>query len=384
MNVYQVDPVDVLMLRGNRSFGDGGEHGEVSMPPWPSVFAGAFRAALLGQDANLLAAYSRHAGDSNRPVRERSAAIREAIGERLFDVLGTPDAPGSFRLAWLSLARHGGPVMPLPADLLAFRSGEELRTVPLTPAEIPGASGPLPLRAVPRLEAQQKPAGGAWLDAAGVQAHLAGMAPATVMPTSRLFAAETRLGIGIDPTARTAADGALYTTEAVSFAAGSGFLVGIEGMEGAALPDEGVLRLGGDGRAARYRRVDAALPAPAPVAGRFRLVMATPAVFAGGWIPDGVAADADGHYRLKGDGFSARLVCAAVPRNAVVSGWDIARWIPKTAQRVVPAGSVYWFDGFEGDHRKLATWVAGGVWGDNADRQRRAEGFNLALLGEWR
>jgi CRISPR-associated protein Cmr3 len=101
-------------------------------------------------------------------------------------------------------------------------------------------------------------------------------------------------------------------------------------------------------------------------------------------VPDGVSEDADGHYRLKGAGFSARLVCAAVPRNAVVSGWDIARWIPKTAQRVVPAGSVYWFDRFEGDHRKLATWVAGGVWGDNADRQRRAEGFNLALLGEWR
>jgi CRISPR-associated protein Cmr3 len=307
-----------------------------------------------------------------------------AIGDSLFGVLGTPDAPGSFRLAWLSLARLGGPVMPLPADLLAFRHGDELRTVPLTPAAVPGASGPLPLRAVPRLETQQKPAGGAWLDAAGVQAHLAGAAPAAVMPTSRLFAAETRLGIGIDPTARTAAEGALYTTEAVSFAADSGFLVGIEGMEGVALPDEGVLRLGGDGRAARYRRVDAALPGHAPSADRFRLVMSTPAVFAGGWVPDGVSEDADGHYRLKGAGFSARLVCAAVPRNAVVSGWDIARWIPKTAQRVVPAGSVYWFDSFEGDHRKLATWVAGGVWGDNADRQRRAEGFNLALLGEWR
>ena len=29
---------------------------------------------------------------------------------------------------------------------------------------------------------------------------------------------------------------------------------------------------------------------------------------------------------------------------------------------------------------KLAAWVAGGLWGDNHDMQRRAEGFNRAWL----
>ena len=48
---YFVQPLDVLMIRGNKSFGDAGQHGEAVMPPWPSLFAGAFRSALLGKDA---------------------------------------------------------------------------------------------------------------------------------------------------------------------------------------------------------------------------------------------------------------------------------------------------------------------------------------------
>ena len=53
------------------------------------------------------------------------------------------------------------------------------------------------------------------------------------------------------------------------------------------------------------------------------------------------------------------------------------RWAPKTAQRVAPAGSVYWFDQFDGDAGKLAAWVAGGLWPQNAttppeSAQRRA------------
>jgi hypothetical protein len=44
---------------------------------------------------------------------------------------------------------------------------------------------------------------------------------------------------------------------------------------------------------------------------------------------------------------------------------------------------VYWFNDFKGDTGKLAKWVAGGLWSDNPDEQRRAEGFNRALLAAW-
>jgi hypothetical protein len=40
------EPLDVLMLRGNRLFG-GGVHGESHMPPWPSLFSGALASRAL-------------------------------------------------------------------------------------------------------------------------------------------------------------------------------------------------------------------------------------------------------------------------------------------------------------------------------------------------
>lgn len=379
---YFVTPQDVLMLRGNKSFGDAGEHGEALMPPWPSLFAGAFRAALLGQDAQQVTRFT------------SGQRLEGALGE----VLGSPAAPGEFRINWVSLARcaEGSTThtcaIPLPADLLAFGDAALPKLEALTPAVLPGAcaaSSALPLTAHLRRGKADKPDSGCWLFGTGLEDHLHGRLPnagnATVAAAD-LYKREARLGIALDAGARTAADGAIYTTEAIAFAPDAGFLIGIEGLQGQ-LPERGMLRLGGDGRSASYTRIDFHAPT-APLDHitrdrRFRLVLATHGLFGAGALPERVARQEDGSYLLHGEGFSARLACAAVPRHEVVSGWDLALWQPKPAQRVAPAGSVYWFDQFEGEADKLAAWVTAGLWGDNPDAQRRAEGFNRAWLAAW-
>lgn len=388
---YFVEPLDVLMIRGNKSFGGAGEHGEAVMPPWPSLFAGAFRSALLADDAGRLADFVAIGTDRNLSVEERRSRMQRLLGDSLFRVLGTPLEPGDFRISWLSLARRYdadvSALVPLPADLAVLDAAQADTPVALRPAPLPGgvaASLPLPMAAVLRTQRQGKPAGGHWLDINALAAHLAGMVPQTTLTTAELYKRETRLGIALDGERRTAAEGALYTTEAVAFRQDTGFLVGVEGDHGQ-LPQSGLLRLGGDGRGARYERVGLELPEAAlpPHGERFRLILATPGLFAGGWLPPGIRRGSDGGYRLVCEGFSARLACATVSRNEVVSGWDLANWRPKIAQRVVPAGTVYWFDEFDGDAGKLAEWVKGGLWGEDADQQRRAEGFNNAWLGTW-
>lgn len=260
--------------------------------------------------------------------------------------------------------------------------------VALQPAPPPHgsfASGELPLTALLRIGKQVKPASGRWLDAAAMTRHLAGTLPTDAFKTEAIFKRETRLGIALDSQSGTTQDGALYTTEAVSFCAGAGFLVGIEGDHGQ-LPKVGLLRLGGDGKGARFYHQKHYAPSAAPQilpSCGFRLILTTPGIFTGGWLPERVTKQSDGSYRLNGDGFSARLACAAVGRNDVISGWDLAHWQPKTAQRVAPAGSVYWFDELAGDAGKLAAWVNQGLWGEHPDRQRRAEGFNQAWLATW-
>jgi CRISPR-associated protein Cmr3 len=400
-NYYFVEPLDVLMIRGNKSFSSDGQHGEAVMPPWPSLFAGAFRSALLGNDAQMLSRFVAVGTDKALSTDARNSQMRCILGDSLFAALGTPSEPGDFRVTWLSLAMGahdplsaGNPssrvaaIMPFPADLTAFEEAGIPLIVALQPVPLPNgnaASGELPLTALLRVGKQVKPVSGRWLDGTGMTRHLAGKLSKDVVKTEALFKRETRLGIALDPHSGTTQDGALYTTEAVSFCAGAGFMVGIEGDHGQ-LPSAGLLRLGGDGKGARYYRLKdyepPAAPQPLPGCG-FRLILTTPGIFTGGWLPERVTHQSDGSYRLTGDGFSARLACAAVGRNDVISGWDLANWQPKTAQRVAPAGSVYWFDALAGDVGKLAAWVKQGLWGEHPDRQRRAEGFNQALLATW-
>lgn len=391
-NYYFVEPLDVLMIRGNKSFGGDGQHGEAVMPPWPSLFAGAFRSALLGQDAQMLSRFVAIGTDPMLASDARQAQMRQLLSDALFAALGTPAEPGDFRITWLSLAKgidgRVSALLPLPADLAAFEDAGVAPLVALEPAPLPigqHASGELPSTAMLRLGKQVKPVSGRWLSDAGMAQHQAGMLPKDVIKTEALFKREVRLGIALDTHSGTAQNGALYTTEAVSFCRGAGFLIGIEGDHDQ-LPATGLLRLGGDGKGARFSRQQGyELPAAPPLlpGSGFRLILTTPGIFTGGWLPERVTRQPDGGYRLNGDGFSARLACAAVGRNDVVSGWDLANWQPKAAQRVAPTGSVYWFDKLTGDRDKLAAWVKQGLWGDHPDLQRRAEGFNQALLATW-
>ncbi len=383
---YYVRPTDSLFIRGNQDFGDGGEHGAGQMPPPPSLFAGAFRSALLGKDARQLADFLSH-GQCSTP--------------ELAQCLGTPNAPGSFRIHWLSLAGESKagdvpePLMPLPADLRML--GKNFAA--LEPRPVPCGvqlAGDLPLCATLVSVKQEKPTDDIYLRSQGFQQYLQGQKPdpSQGIKSGCLYKKDPRLGIGMNAAARTVEEGQIYITEGYAFHVppsestarfvSTGFLVGMKGVADV-LPDQGHLRLGGDGRSAHYRRVSFSPSAIVPQNGRFRLLLQTPALFTKGWLPDGVT-QLNVTYRLQGDGFSARLACAALGRRDIISGWDMYQWCPKPAEAAVPAGSVYWFDEFEGEVGRLAEWVDAGLWPKNlttAQKSRRAEGYNRAIVGLW-
>lgn len=365
-----IEPLDVLFLRGNKLFGDPGSFGESLIPPNPSVVAGALRSRILADAGIDLTGFS--AGQIDHPE------------------IGTPANPGPFIVADFRLARRAddGSVEGLhapPADLVISQQDPDtsptltrLRPTPLAPG-INSSTG-LPRLPVLAQEERSKPAGGYWLTDAGWQAYLAGDTPAAnqLVQSGHLWSIDARIGVGLDPEQRRADDGKLFTTEAVAFKDGVGFLASIAHAK---TPDQGLLRLGGDGRAAALHAVETARPEPdyAAIAraGRCRVVLTTPGIFTEGWRLPGV--DSEGRLRLAG--IEARLVAAAVPRYQVVSGWDLAENQPKAAQRAAPAGSVYWLEELSATADQLRDWVAVGLWPENAaDTQRRAEGFNRFTL----
>ncbi|MBI4468133.1 MAG: type III-B CRISPR module-associated protein Cmr3 [Acidobacteria bacterium] len=378
-----LEPLDVLFPRGNKLFGDAGSFGKAQMPPWPSAAAGAIRSRMLADSGVDFSAFARGEVIGN-------AALR--------DVLGTPQVPGFFRIGWFSIGRRINgviePLIALPADVVANEDSDAMRYLHPQPLPKGLRASCLTARvAMLRQEPGAKPEGGLWLASKGFAAYLRGETLSRkehAVRTGDLWKTDVRIGIALDPQRRAAAERALFTVEAIATDESTGFLACIEGADGL-VPKGGLLRLGGDGRGARIEVCKVAWPEPdwdrIARERRFRLVLVTPGLFERGWLPPGTQAD--GTTWSGPDGLSARLVCAAVPRAQVVSGWDLALEAPKAALRAAPGGSVYWFDAQGSDDavltialRKLAG-EGFGCLSDYPDRARLAEGFNNVMIANW-
>lgn len=378
-----LEPLDVLFLRGNRLFGDPGSYGESLVPPWPSVVAGALRSRLLADDRVDLADF--------------------AAGRVTHATLGTPAQPGSFAVTAFQLARRcaDGRVEALvapPADLVITEDDPgnptSVRALkPTPPAAGLLSSAPLPYLPVLAETTRGKPAGGYWLGEAGWRKYLAGQvpAPSDLVSSQALWKIDARVGVGLDAATGRASDGRLFSVQAVAMSkrgqgGSSGYDVGfLAGVTGSPLPKGGTVRLGGDGRAASVQPATASLPEPdhqaLAKARRCRLVLTTPGIFPDGWRLPGMSAD--GAFEL--DGVRGHIVCAAVPRAEVVSGWDLARWRPKAAKRAAPTGSVYWIEQLEATSEQLRKLAERGLWtgAEYATDIRRTEGFNRLALASW-
>jgi CRISPR-associated protein Cmr3 len=400
-----IEPLDVLLLRGNKLFGDPGSHGEALIPPWPSVAAGALRSRMLADAGIDLAAFAR--GEVDHPS------------------LGTPTAPGPFTVTGFHLARRHADgrvelLMAPPADLVVFAAeGDQpfrvQRMAPTAPAAGLASSAELPRLPVLAQADRHKPAGGYWLTEAGVRKYLAGRVPAAETDWVRsgdLWRLDHRVGVGLDAAQRRAKDGQLFSMQAIAFAKREhgaetdvGFLATARGAEP---PTSGLVRLGGDGRAAALHQVNDYRPPASDyeaiaAAGCCRLLLTSPGLFGtplpaekgerAGWLPTGADVATrrdDGAIRFDLHGVSGWLVCAAVPRAEVVSGWDLATWSrgqgggPKPALRAAPAGSVYWLDDLDAAPDALRKLAETGLWREPCDdATRRAEGFNRIAIAAY-
>ena len=117
---------------------------------------------------------------------------------------------------------------------------------------------------------------------------------------------------------------------------------------------------------------------------KVRMVLASPAPFAKGWIP-GWLEESFGGYVGKPPGIpvNLRLISAIVDRWQPISGWSIERGKPqgpKALRPMAPGGSVYFFEIIEGKSSDLAQGWLESVCDD---RQDGKDGFGLALWGIW-
>lgn len=354
-----LEALDVWLFRDGRPFDARSDHRAQSLfPPYPTVIQGAIRSHhLVVKGVGL----------------QNQSKIREEVG--------TTDDVKGLRLRGPFLARReAGRIVryfPQPADAVSV--AEQPRTI--KPASAPKPPGGSVLTSCPTsylLGLEDEPAkgeGGLWLREDNLRSYLRGGA-VTGVPESELFIRENRLGIGRNDDRRTSEEGLLYEVEFIRPQTDVGLLVGVKGYE--SWPKDGLLRIGGEGRAARFGQVEVgAWPEPlCPLPIRFKLYFATPAYFDGGWQPKNGAW---------GRFFSGNvtLVAAAVGRYESVGGYDWARNNHKPARRYVPAGSVYYFES-DGNARLQPDLEQDAVTDCPTGNGYEAKiGFGQVMIEEW-
>jgi CRISPR-associated protein Cmr3 len=150
--------------------------------------------------------------------------------------------------------------------------------------------------------------------------------------------------------------------------------------------------IGGESRLGKIEKVDNLIPDCPSELGKiinqskgFRLILVTPAIFEQGYIPDWIDKDSmQGNYR----GMKLKLHAVAVSRWQAGTSWDMASTASKTGKgmrslkRLVPAGTVYWFERLSGTIQASGFWITS-ISNEDKPEQRANDGYGLTILGIW-
>ncbi len=371
--IVLIRPNDPLLFRDARPFGSGGSDARTLPFPHPSATAGSLR-TLLGRQAGM---------------RFDSNDVETVKGWKIHGPL---------------LHRNGQVYFPAPADAYLAMPSDSIdvkRLLALRPLSVDGeTNGPDKLLPVGlhSLEGKPGPIPKFWpqpLMETWLAGNISNPADLAKEMEETGFSPEIdrRTHVKIDD-ALTAEDHLLFSTEGLSLTDKRGetgsFLVRVEGAPSL---DTSHGRIGGEARVAEFS-IDASawpndmcinLKTRLETCKKVKLQLATPALFAHGWLPEWIDKKAmTGEF---GD-VKLKLAGACVPRWKPLSGWDLHKAKTengnghKALRRMVPAGSAYFFE-ILSDH---TAWnLAENLWlaPVSDDDQDKNDGFGLALWGCW-
>jgi len=151
-------------------------------------------------------------------------------------------------------------------------------------------------------------------------------------------------------------------------------------FEGLDLPEEGLMKLGGEGKAVRYSKhneqdITINFPQFKEDTKQFKIVLTTPAIFKNGWLPNWIGENTlEGEY----NGLKLKLLTAAIAKPVNIGGFDIKGRKPKPMYKAVPAGSVYYFELISGNIEEVKNSFHKKAISDAYPEQ----GFGIAYVGK--
>lgn len=345
----RLEALDTLFFRDGRPFTMGDDTWASSyFPPFPSVIYGAIRSLYFA---------------------DHPAEITKAGGPQ--------DPTSSLRINGIYL-QHGSTIlMPLPLDCVKYKDSrlkEKEQAFLLTlskPLALSNCPAEYVLLAEGYREVENVPEG--LMDEISFAEYLTGHDNFNFTRMGKYVLDEPKIGIARDNRTLTAEDHKLYRV-GMKRLNNLNLIVTFEGLE---VGDRGFMKLGGEQKVVWYektRPVEFVKERITLSNRRFKLYLATPAIFDRGWLPGWLNADS-----MEGDygGLRVKLLSAAAGKSIAVGGFDIKNRKPKPVYRAVPAGSVYYFEVLDGDVNR--------VWdlfhGKTISEINAKEGFGLSYVG---
>ncbi len=365
--MIRVKPFDTLFFRDGKPFSMGDEVWASGLfPPPPSVIYGALRTAYFAEHPEEIT----KANEENDPTQNLVIKMLSvAIGDTMYfpvgqDLLVKKDTQQ--REQYLSY--------PAPTTINSsspFHGKQVQQSYLLTP----GTTAFL-----------ESPQSGSLIAADDLADYLTpdsqqGLDLFNLKQPSEYLSADPKTGIGRSAKTGSAEEGLLYRVEMLRMATKKqtdiSLIVEFEGLD---IPSGGMLKLGGEGKAATYKQVEAStldyeLPDAKLTGQLFKLYLATPAIFGQGWLPGGIDPNT---LEGKINGVSLRLIGASLDKPAYRGGFNIKARRFKPMKRSVNAGAVYFCELIED---ATPTQAKDAIHGKSISDEKRAEGYGVAFLG---
>lgn len=365
--IYEMKPLDNFFFRSPVPFEAGGETTTLNsiFPPLPSSYAGAFKTLLLQEKC------SKH----------------------------------SFKIGLNGVTMDGKFMFPLPADLYITEQDEtQIWHVKAKSLKANMMSNyPLDDRMCRQqdMAVKEKEQILPYIQDAEMGSYLrADMQNLTCMDLSHKLHMEEKIGIEIDRKSKVSKDQRMYTTLSVRPDDRIRLAVDVQGeLKG----EQGIIRLGGEGRLAEFRKMDCRTDVGEALGHScyFKIYFATPAIFRNGWLPGWIDQEKHtGYFSYRNKTVKLKLISACVGRAIPCGGFGFAaenkeqekKWRPTEMRYAVPAGSVYYFKILKGTfedavklfHKKCISEYREGLGFDYQvfNRSRYCDrGFGYSLVG---
>lgn len=318
--MIEIRPHDVLFFRESRDFTAGQAHVGRSVEPLPHTLAGAIMGALFARRAYDLLNLEVGNGVKKKPSN----------GEW---------RPG-FSIEGVFFHDGSSPLFKMPMDIVETELGiGELKPYWPLKKEEPAVHASVQGKRTLRFSPLEGFVGKEFL-----MGYLRGEPALEDLDLLRPYLKEERVGIALNGL-KTTVVGMFYRTEFLRLDEKSDKRVRIavylsesdEEKLKAVLGEEGVLKLGGESRFARFEFKDGELPIPealeVPAGGTVRVYLATPVV---GKFEDIKTT------LIKKLG-NVEFLKLFTGRRLKVTGWDMVERKPKPLKYALPAGTVFWF-----------------------------------------